>query len=106
MGGASEVGVGGQPLLDPGEPFGLGVQGVLEGQRFVAVPCRELVLGVGAVDRVAQDRDQAGLGKRRSQSLGDGRVEQVIGARLAGDDMPAEPPGTSLEMASEGKERR
>ena len=67
-----------------GQPGRLGLDRLLERQRLEAAGDLVLVVRVGPPDRVAQQRDQLDPGQVLGHPLGHERVEQVVGAGLAG----------------------
>jgi hypothetical protein len=74
-----------QPLLLAGQTCRLGVERLLEAELFRAVPKPLLEVGLGPLDRVAQQHDELGVGRPLGGPLGGERVEQVVRAPLARD---------------------
>ncbi len=99
---AAVAGLGHDPFGLAAQPVRLGIQRRLETQRLPAVVGSFLEVGVSPLRRVAQEDDDAHVGKIAGQALRRERMEKVVGARIPGDRGPDTGPG---EVAAAGLER-
>src|SRR5215204_2526824 len=72
-----------------GEPFLLRGDGVFERQLLPAGSEHELIVRVRALDRVAEESDQANVGKRSRDAFWHEWMKEVVRRCLAGDEAPS-----------------
>src|SRR6185436_3443755 len=79
-----------ESLLLPSQPLGFLLDSVFEGERFPPVPDFVLIVGEGAVDRVAKQSDELGVGQEPSGPLRREWMRQVIRGRIQRDRAAAQ----------------